>query len=117
MSKTGLQLLHENPSSPLNKEFQLIVDIASLEIIGRLDMTIAGREARLETLYVNAEYSGRGFGNWLIGAALLQLNKYNKVSFIEANTDPKNIFALKALNAFDFFHKTSIDKFLNNIIE
>jgi hypothetical protein len=116
-TRNGLESLLDERPNLLSKFFQLIVDSNSGQLIGRLDVTVIGNSARLESLFVNEAYSRRNLSKWLIGSAILQLRNNEKVKIIEANTDGKNEFALKSLKAFDFFHKYSIDNFLNAIKE
>jgi hypothetical protein len=114
-TNTGLQTLLNSAPSLISKRFQLIVDRNPNQLVGRLDMTIIGKIARLETLFVNETFSNRGLGKWLIGSALLQLRDNENIKIIETNTDGNNEFALKSLKAYDFFHKYTIDHFLNAI--
>lgn len=111
-TNNGLQTLLNTAPSLLSKGFQLIVDRNSNQLVGRLDMTVISKTARLETLFVNETYSRRSLGKWLIGSALLQLKDNENIKIIETNTDEKNEFALKSLKAYDFFHKYTIDHFL-----
>ena len=114
-TNAGLQTLLNISPSFFSKGFQLIVDRNSNQLVGRLDMTIIGKTARLETLFVNETYSRRRLGKWLIGSALLQLRDNEEIKIIETNTDEKNEFALKSLKTYDFFHKYTIDNFLKAI--
>lgn len=108
----SLQKLITDKPILLSKSFHIIVDTTLKEFAGRLDVTIFGKNARLETLFVDETYCKRRLGTWLIGAALLHLQNNNDVIEIEANTDESNEFALKTLRKYDFFHKYAIDNLL-----
>ncbi|NDP28131.1 MAG: hypothetical protein GZ087_12000 [Flavobacterium sp.] len=111
-TNSGLLSLLDSLPTYLSKGFQLIVDRATQQLVGRLDMTIVGKSARLETLFVNEKYAQRGLSKWLIGSALLQLKDNENIKVIETNTDERNEFALKALKVYDFFYKYTIENFL-----
>lgn len=114
-TQVNLQTIWEGENT-ISKRFALIVK--GNEVLGKQDATIINKTVRLETLYLDPQLRGNGFGKWLAGSVMLSCKlDFSEINLFETNVDEKNISTLKTLKPFGFVYETPIDYFIDKNIK